>query len=144
MQFISMHQDVSDFHSSRRGFPISQDIDILLIHPEHVHVPIPTLRTPSSSSTKAKVDRRGRISSAFREGFTPYVTRQSSLLLQDVVPVLQDRGLIADTLHSGNRKWQGVVRVPESEDGKDNMTERRRRLRAIKNTEGHFRRLDLK
>lgn len=129
---------------SRRGFPISEDIHMLLLHPDHVHIPIPTQRSPSSSTTKLLVSRRGRPSATFRKSHTSLAGRNLSLMIQDVVPVLRERGLIAAQQLLGEWKWTGVVRVPEPDVGDDRMGERKRRLQAIQETQGRYRLLDLK
>ena len=120
---------------SRRGAVTSSDIDIVLFHPSHVHVP-----TPASLNPKAV---HGRYGTPFRATYPSASARASSPLLQDVVRPLEDRGLLAATLSSGPRKWQGVARLPERVGGRL-WEERSLRLLQIQRTEGVYRRIDIK
>ncbi|KAJ6584049.1 hypothetical protein DFH09DRAFT_1075657 [Mycena vulgaris] len=116
--------------SYRRGAPSSSDIDLIILHPDHVHVPVP-VGTPSkiSSSTPRK-----------RSAALP-----ASLLQVEVVSALQTRGLLAAALSSGDLKWQGVVLLPDSDSPTkaDQIGEWQRRLAAIESGEGTYRRMDL-
>jgi len=118
-------------HPSRRGSPTSSDISILLLHPNHVHVPVPSIAPPqvaAKKSTRAKYVRLG--------------DKALSPLHNDAVPVLEQHGLLAANLSLGLRKWQGIVRVPEK-DGKGQWLNWRERLRAIEDGTGTFRRLKI-
>ncbi|KAJ7451680.1 hypothetical protein FB451DRAFT_1283983 [Mycena latifolia] len=116
--------------SYRRGKPSSSDIDLIILHPDHVHVPVPTgtLAKPTFGTTRR------------RSAALP-----TSLLQAEVVPALQTRGLLAAALSSGDLKWQGIVLLPESDSPTttDQIGERQRRLAAIESGEGSYRRMDL-
>ena len=66
----------------------------------------------------------------------------STQLLEDVVHSLEGSGLVAATFTSGPRRWQGIVRVPQQLDGE--WEERTHRLAQIKQTQGVYRRMDIK
>jgi len=56
---------------------------------------------------------------------------------------LEERGMIADTLSLGTRRWQGIVLIPLRED-EGRWEERKFRLERIKKREGVYRRMDIK
>jgi len=94
---------------------------------------------------KPLLDRRGRQPQPFQDKST-HRPSKTSLLALDVIPTLTTRGLVASTLAIGNKKWQGVVRIPEStpESARDQVDAREGRLAAIKKREGNFRRVDIR
>lgn len=122
-----------DFHS-RRGAQTFLGIDALLTHPSHVHVP-----TPPPLSNLVQGSRK----TPFRVTYTKLREAQESLLLHDVVLPLESRGLIAETLTAGSRKWQGIIRLPErTVDGP--WEERSQRMERICEQQGLYIRLDLR
>ncbi|KAJ6508354.1 hypothetical protein C8R45DRAFT_967146 [Mycena sanguinolenta] len=120
--------------SYRRGAPTSSDIDLILLHPDHVHVPFPTV-LPSHIKAPPAIRTRKK----------PNGTRPSSVLHDDAVPILQSRGIIAATLSSGDLKWQGIVRLPDPDAAitGDQLAEHRRRATAIENGDGVYHRADI-
>jgi len=64
--------------------------------------------------------------------------RKSCPLHSNILPLLKERGLIAETLGVNVGMWQGIVRLPGSEDQRGSRTER---LAAIAHTEGQYRRM---
>ena len=75
--------------------------------------------------------------------YTKLREAQDSLLLHDVVSPLENRGLIAETLFAGCRKWQGIIRLPEmTTDGA--WEERSERIERIREQHGLYIRLDLR
>nr|GAT49328.1 DNA polymerase IV [Mycena chlorophos] len=106
--------------SYRRGYPDSSDIDLVVLHPTHVHVPFPDRRRGAPK-------------------------RDAKTVLQsNMLPALTERGILAATLSSGNLKWQGIVRIPEMvPTGMDWAGERQRRITAIEALDGEFRRMDI-
>jgi len=120
---------------------VSGDMDIILFHPTHVHVPTPHI-PPSAALSKRNNTGTSTLSSKPGSKITK-AERESSPLIQDVVQPLTKRGLIAATLSTGARKWQGVVRLPErDEDGE--WESRSERVKSVKADQGLFRRVDLK
>lgn len=119
--------------SYRRESPTSSDVDVLLFHPSYVHIPTPTQGPPSTY-------RGGRAPSPSHPK-TKAAERDTSLLHEEVVQPLVDRGLISGTLSSGTSKWRGVVLVPQR--GKNGWETRTKRLDAIAEKVGVFRRMDL-
>jgi DNA polymerase beta len=120
---------------------VSGDIDVILFHPTHVHVPTPRIQ-PSSALSKGKITGKSPLTSKSAPKPTK-AERESSLLIKDIVNPLTQRGLIAATLSTGVRKWQGVVRLPErSEHGE--WEDRSKRVELVKDNNGLFRRMDLK
>ncbi|KAJ7274211.1 hypothetical protein C8J57DRAFT_1314939 [Mycena rebaudengoi] len=114
--------------SYRRGAPSSSDIDLIILHPNHIHVPFPAA-PPSATGSVPK-----------RQSPVP-----ESLLQLEVVPALTLRGILAATLSSGDLKWQGIVLVPEldTQTKDDQWGEHQRRMATIENGEGVYRRMDL-
>lgn len=111
---------------SRRGSTTSSDIDIMLLHPSHVHIPTPNIKQPpppkSSGATNDKL---------------------AAPLVSEVLEPLKRIGIIADTLSMGPKKWQGVVRVPER-DSEGVWETQNARLEGIESMTSSFRRADLK
>ncbi|KAI0039779.1 Nucleotidyltransferase [Auriscalpium vulgare] len=108
----------------RLGASEFSEIEILILHPNYVHVPMPQT-VPKKQSTKVvKADR------------------QESPILRDVVPALMSSALLAATLSQGPRKWQGVCLLPTRQsDG--SWYEVGDRLRDLRATRGKYMRLDL-
>ena len=79
---------------SRRGAVSFPDIRLMISHPDYVDIPLPT-ELPGETMSK----KRGR-PSAF------------NLLHDDVIPLLQKNGLIAETVSVNATSWQGMVRLP--------------------------------
>jgi len=106
-------------------------MDLIFFHPSHVHVPTPTLSSPSNIV---------RLKKSFYNSSSTLAQRAASLLVNEVVKPLEERGLLAVTRSSGARKWQGVIRVPEKCDGvwEDKGT----RISGIQDVKGVFRRAD--
>jgi hypothetical protein len=133
-QLIKPHH--YNLRRSRRKVKTYSDIDIVLLHPHYVYVPTPSLPTPPPIDIS--IHRKGRSSIPFRERPGSAAGRSTSLLVQDVVTVLEERGLIAATMLSTPRKWQGIVRVPEGMAG--HTWYRREQIRL---TQGQYRRMNM-
>ncbi|KAG2051587.1 Nucleotidyltransferase [Suillus hirtellus] len=131
---ISSKFDVELVGSYRRGARSFLSVDIMLTHPSHVHVPTP----PSKNGSVAQ----GISRTPFHTSSRKLREVQDSLLLRDVVFPLESRGLIAETLSPGSKKWQGVIRLPErTVDG--TWEERSQRIERIREQQGLYIRLDL-
>lgn len=131
---ISCKFDVELVGSYRRGAQSFLGVDIMLTHPSHVHVPTP----PSKNGSVAQGINRTPSHTSSRK----LREVQDSLLLRDVVFPLESRGLIAETLSPGSKKWQGVIRLPErTVDG--TWEERSQRIERIREQQGLYIRLDL-
>ena len=74
------------------------------------------------------------------------ITRNKSIKLAQAPPIsldvevirpLVEQGIIARTFSSGPTKWQGIARIPLSEET------RVERLRSMEMLEGRFKRLDI-
>ena len=98
---------------SRRGAVSFPDIRMMISHPDYVDIPLPT-------------DPQGETVSKKRR-------RPSTLLSDDVIPLLQRNGLVAETVSINSISWQGIVRLPESSE---RSTER---IAAIEEISGHYR-----
>ncbi|KAG1746034.1 uncharacterized protein EDB91DRAFT_1246158 [Suillus paluster] len=131
---ISCKFDVQLVGSHRRGAHSFMGADILLTHPSHVHVPTPPLKNGSVT--------QGSGGAPFRMSYTKLRETQESLLLRDVVSPLESRGLIAETLSAGSRKWQGVIRLPENTTN-GTWEERAQRIERIREQQGLYILLDL-
>jgi DNA polymerase beta len=142
--FFCHHAHWSQLYFSRRGANTSSDMDVVLFHPSYVHIPTPstTLLTNARQSRKradrsSDTNRNKTSTSSNGNG-----NSASTQLLADVVLSLEGSGLVAATFASGPRRWQGIVRVPQQLDGE--WEERTHRLAQIKQTQGMYRRMDLK
>ena len=100
---------------SRRGALSFPDIRMMISHPDYVDIPLP-------ESPNKTVSKKRRRASTF------------NLLHDDVIPLLQKKGLVAETVGSINSiSWQGIVRLPESSESSAE------RLAAIEEISGHYR-----
>lgn len=119
---------------SRRGFPDSTEMKMVLLHPSHVHVPTPPpLNIPDSPPSFPPKPR-----SRPRPSHLESNVNGSGVLLKDaVVQPLIDRGLICGTATEGHSRWRGVVMVPRSRETKQ------ARLTRAEQKKGTFCRLEL-
>lgn len=131
---ISCKFDVELVGSYRRGAQSFLGVDVMLTHPSHVHVPTP----PSKNGSVTQ----GINKAPFRMSYSKIRETQDSPLLHDVVFPLESRGLIAETLSSGSKKWQGIIRLPgRTADG--TWEDRSQRIERIREQQGLYTRLDL-
>ncbi|KAF9492013.1 Nucleotidyltransferase [Pleurotus eryngii] len=131
---VSSKFDVHLVGGYRRGAPTSSSIDIMILHPSHVHIPTPAPFTPASK-------KQHRSQFVFHTTPPTKSSRANSPLLTHVVPSLQDRGLVAVALSSGPQTWQGIALVPDGENG--GREDRQKRLQMIGKKEGIYRRLNI-
>ncbi|KAK2465714.1 hypothetical protein APHAL10511_002258 [Amanita phalloides] len=129
-----------DYRRGLSSFPI---LNILLLHSEHVHVPIPD---PPRSQFSYRLSQ----SFAIKQKYISAKDKLTNPLHGDLVPNLINRGLVCDTAMSGERKWGGVIRVPELvqgtvTDGEQTLVWRSKheRLKDITVTAGTFRQMDV-
>jgi DNA polymerase beta len=131
---ISCKFDVELVGSYRRGAQSFLGVDIMLTHPSHVHVPTPSSKNGSIT--------QGINSASLRTASRKLREAQDSLLLRDIIFPLESRGLVAETLSAGSKKWQGIIRLPErTTDG--TWEERSQRIERIREQQGLYIRLDL-
>lgn len=98
---------------SRRGATSFPDIRLMISHPDYVDIPLPTDPPGETVSKKRR--------------------KPSSLLNDDVIPMLQKSGLVAETVSINSISWQGIVRLPESSESSAE------RIAAIKEISGQYR-----
>ena len=103
---------------SRRGAVSFPDIRLMISHPDYVDIPLPT-ELPGETVSK----KRGR-SPAF------------NLLHDDVIPLLQKNGLVAETVSVNPISWQGIVRLPAMAESSESSAER---IAAIEEISGQYR-----
>ncbi|CAA7262961.1 unnamed protein product [Cyclocybe aegerita] len=120
---------VGDYRRGASSFP---DIQIMISHPDFVHIPLPTDPSPFSELQPPETKRPRRR--------TKKEERQN-MLHAHVVPLLQKRALIAETLGTDVRSWDGIVWLPEEQGG---WGTRQQRLAAIEGVDGRFRRMSIK
>ncbi|KAL1729701.1 hypothetical protein EV714DRAFT_251205 [Schizophyllum commune] len=92
--------------SYRRGAIVSSEVDVLLLHPLHTHVPVPTIE---ALLRKATYTINGRRRVPFNENDSP---SDNSSLQKEVIPALEGAGLLGENFMNVSRKWQGMVKVP--------------------------------
>ncbi|KAF8967190.1 hypothetical protein BDZ97DRAFT_1903577 [Flammula alnicola] len=119
----------------RRGIDNFPDIQVMILHPDFVHVPLPTEPPPGSPSPQKDAAPKPRKRRKNRDD-----EERTNLLHGDVVPLLQERGLISDTFTSDFTSWQGIIRLPGRHR---EWGARPDRISAIKNMDGHFRKMSL-
>lgn len=134
---ISSKYEVILAGSYRRGAATSSDIDIIILHPNHVHVPVPNISPPKPSLKPPPRIGTSVLLFKFIKG-----EDKMSPLHTDIVPTLENRGLVAAFLTKGPRKWQGIVRVPERDEN-GVWVSIRERLQGIAEKTGAFKRLDI-
>ena len=100
---------------SRRGAASFPDIRLMISHPDYVDIPPPT-EPPGEPMSKKR-----RKPSAL------------NLLHDDVIPLLQKHGLVAETASVNSISWQGIVRLPESSESSAE------RIAAIEEISGNYR-----
>ena len=99
-------------------------------------MPVPNISSPQPSLNPRVLNR------AIRIEYVRHTDKEFSPLYNDVLPTLEERGLLAAYMMKGTKKWQGIVRLPEKDEQGD-WGSRRDRLEGIENGLGTFRRLDL-
>ena len=105
----------------------------MISHPDFVHIPLPTEPSPFQLLPPETTKRlRGK-----RKGDDKQVT---SLLNTDVIPLLEQRGLVAETSSINAKAWEGVVRLPECSGEWGSRSDR---LSGMDNVEGRFRRMTI-
>ncbi|KAG5634288.1 hypothetical protein H0H81_002526 [Sphagnurus paluster] len=115
--------------SSRRHALTSDTIELVLFHPDYVHVPVPPVPFRGKHIPTTK----------------PYIpTKQvkGSPLHKTIIPTLQERGLVASTIRTGPRSWQGIAYIPKK-DPFGRWCPRHERLSDIGLQDGEYRRLNL-
>ena len=124
-----------------KSFP---QLEIILLHPEHVQVPIPD--PPNSPKPQGRLSR----SEATRQKYLSVAKKLPNPLHGDAVPNLQNRGLMCDTTANGDRKWSGIIRIPELVEGvgvdggkKLAWGDRHDRIKSIIALEGMFRQVTI-
>ena len=105
---------------SRRGAVSFADIRLMISHADYVHIPLPTELLGETGPKK-----RGRPSTSS--------SKLNNLLHDDAIPLLQKRGLIAESLNATSISWHGLIRLPIMDES---FTER---IAAIKEVSGQYR-----
>ncbi|EEB89181.1 hypothetical protein MPER_12749 [Moniliophthora perniciosa FA553] len=110
--------DVIICGSYRRNFPIASSVVLLIQHPSHVHIPLPNVPPFEKAPEDAKPSRFGRTPADFRpkNGYSTRHERNRDPLSSEIVPELEERGLLADKLQCTAGRWVGIARVPEASD----------------------------
>jgi len=119
--------------TSRRGVEALKEIHVMVSHPDFVHVPLPLdpAHIPDKSGPKTK-----KKSSSRRKKEDV----RTNLLHTDIIPLLQQRGLISETLSSEPTSWQGGIRLPGPEAG---WGSRIHRISAVENNDGEYRKMSI-
>jgi DNA polymerase beta len=153
---ISYNFDVHLTGAYRRESPELPGVNILVSHPQHIHVPAPPPPSTAAGvvSGKTPVRTRGRQRVPFLQVISSVAQRRASPLLQDVVRPLQAAGLLASTLTSSPYKWRGIAILPLRASGDADVNtngtpggaweEVGDRIRDIRATRGKYVRLDLR
>ncbi|KAF4617113.1 hypothetical protein D9613_005960 [Agrocybe pediades] len=122
--------DVNLVGEYRRGFVSLSEIRMMISHPDFVHIPLPHKPVQQPTASVAKKPRTTRKS---KEGKT-------NLLHSDIVPLLLQRGLLADTLSVDTTSWKGVARLPGPVEVWGDRVDR---ISSIGKVDGDFRKISL-
>ena len=123
---------MNNSYSRREIYPFHK-IQLMISHPDFVYVPLPSVPSPFSTSTSSpKIGSRKRKMGEEKE---------KTLLQSSILPSLQHRGLIAETLSSTQKSWEGIIRIPEQ---RGEWGDRAERVAGVENLEGQFRRMMIK
>ncbi|KAH6911580.1 hypothetical protein BKA70DRAFT_1423309 [Coprinopsis sp. MPI-PUGE-AT-0042] len=108
----------------RRGLTECSSIEIMVLHPDHVHIPVPTAPPPlwedefdldiDPPALPKKKRNTKASSSATSSGALTKKDRESIILHREVIPVLQQRGVLCEKLSETRQTWTGVVRLPSA------------------------------
>ncbi|KIL68006.1 hypothetical protein M378DRAFT_159259 [Amanita muscaria Koide BX008] len=128
----------------RRGLKSFPQLKIVLLHPNHVNVPIPA---PPNSPNPPRPPRLLSRSPAVRQRYLSVANKLPNPLHGDAVPNLQNRGLICETMKVGDRTWDGIIRIPELVESARKETaswgDRHERIMAIAQMKGAFRQMSI-
>jgi len=113
---------------SRRGITSLPEICIMISHPDYIHIPLPPDPDPHSSSASKKP--RTKKTKA----------EKLNILHSTVIPLLMQRGLLAESLTSDHKTWEGIVRLPGPLGAWGNTLDR---ISAIEKVEGVFRKISI-
>jgi DNA polymerase beta len=113
--------------SSRRGLTELSSIEVMVLHPDHVHIPVPAVPPPvwedefnldddlpASALTPKRKRNKNASSLSGSSGPLTKKDRESILLHSEVVPILQQRGVLCEKLSETRHSWTGVVRLPSA------------------------------
>ncbi|TFK24377.1 Nucleotidyltransferase [Coprinopsis marcescibilis] len=141
---VSSKYEIIPVGEFRRRFPKCSSIELLLIHSEHAHIPIPTAPSPFAEdplgtlrSTKRAIKKSDR-----RPGLTRK-DRENSSLHSDVIPLLQKRGLFTDKISEAHNSWTGVVRLPPQSQVRNLLVESRAEALPLRIEPGDYRRITI-
>ncbi|PPQ92859.1 hypothetical protein CVT25_004347 [Psilocybe cyanescens] len=113
----------------RRGIMTFPEIRIMVTHPDFVHLPLPPIPSLDENMPSTKRPRGKKRSDA-----------NPNLLHTAVIPILQQRGLIAETFSSNYRSWEGMIRLPGPQGEWGSRSDR---MTAINNVEGLYRKMKI-
>ncbi|TFK70942.1 hypothetical protein BDN72DRAFT_958445 [Pluteus cervinus] len=111
----------------------ASSIRILVHHPDHTDIPSPNAPEPERHS----MDKLPKRTSKFFSGSLPLKARATNEFYQDVVEMMQNKGLLVSTKAVGERRWEGIIRVPNESE------EDWQRVKAIRSHAGVYRRLEI-
>ncbi|KAF9562586.1 Nucleotidyltransferase [Agrocybe pediades] len=122
--------DVNLVGEYRRGFVSLSEIRMTISHPDFVHIPLPHKPVQQPTASVAKKPRTTRKSN---DGKT-------NLLHSDIVPLLLQRGLLADNLSVDTTSWKGVARLPGPVEVWGDRVDR---ISSMGKVDGDFRKISL-
>ncbi|PFH53407.1 hypothetical protein AMATHDRAFT_1461 [Amanita thiersii Skay4041] len=128
----------------RRGRESLTAIEIILLHSDHVQIPVPD--PPKVLRAQSRLKK----STACAAKYISAAKKIPNPLHGDAIPVLEARGLVCAMTTSGDRRWSGIIRIPElmemvNINGTKEMiwASKDKRLSAIAIGEGFFRCLNV-
>ncbi|KAF9452916.1 hypothetical protein P691DRAFT_771849 [Macrolepiota fuliginosa MF-IS2] len=116
----------------RRGV-VSNDITLLLLQADHVDPPLP----PRDHLLKALTSFA--YPSQFKTPQYPARVKRTSTPLQEILPLLEDEGLVSTNGKKTFKSWNGVIRLPGLNE--QEWQDRGSRLQAIRDKRGDYRSL---
>ncbi|KAA1469671.1 Nucleotidyltransferase [Dentipellis sp. KUC8613] len=135
-EHISSKFEIIITDAYRRDSPTLPHLSLLLLHPAHIHIPLPA----PTAHTRPRSLLRGNARNPFHTAYQRRPVRLASRLLQDVVRPLEDAGLLAAALGASPARWAGVAVRPGAGGRWKEVGERLRDVRARR---GGYCRLEL-
>jgi len=141
---LSPKYEVIPVGAYRRGLAESPTITFVVLHPDHVHVPVPTAPNPFAAAERdwsiddPVVSAKNRAKK--KKAGVSKKEKKSSLLHAELVPLLQQRQVLCESISEAPNSWTGVVRLPSATTD-DPGVARRNWAKSLQIAPGEYRRI---
>ncbi|KAF8158184.1 hypothetical protein B0H34DRAFT_859014 [Crassisporium funariophilum] len=116
----------------RRGASSSEKIELMVSHPDFVHLPLPN----GTSRYLSAIPKSKAGPKPYQRKNTKMDAKQENFLHERVIPLLHQRGLMVQDTRQSKSVWQGIARLPGSPAGWESSRER---VEAIRLIQGQYR-----